>query len=198
MFTLVTVLRSVRADFAPEIWKGLGLEGKPDIFTRSEILVGLGVVLVNGLCCLIADNRRAFTAAMAVCLGGLGLILLSLAGQDRGLLSPFAFLVLIGLGLYLPYVAFHTTIFERLIAMTRERGTIAYLMALADAFGYLGYVGVLMARDTLAVPGDFLGLFRTVCLFGAVVSILLVAASWFYFAGRRSPRPAAEAASTGA
>ena len=57
-------------------------------------------------------------------------------------------MVLHGLGLYLPYVAVHTTIFERLIAMTRDRGNIGYLMYLADAFGYLGYVVVMLRPAT--------------------------------------------------
>ncbi len=35
------------------------------------------------------------------------------------------------LGLYFPYVAIHATVFERLMAMNRDRGNIAYLMYLA-------------------------------------------------------------------
>ena len=51
---------------------------------------------------------------------------------------PFL-LLLVGLGLYLPYVAFHTTIFERLIALTRERANVGFLMYLADSLGYFAY-----------------------------------------------------------
>lgn len=43
----------------------------------------------------------------------------------------------------------HTTIFERLIAMTGERGNLGLLMYLADSFGYLGYVGVMLARGVV-------------------------------------------------
>lgn len=69
------------------------------------------------------------------------LIVLSLIGLRDGWLEPIPFMVMIGLGLYIPYVAVHTTIFELAIAMTRDRGNIGYLIYLADAFGYLGYVG---------------------------------------------------------
>src|SRR5262245_2591266 len=36
VYMLITVLRSVRDDFAPEIWRGLGVVGEPSIFTVSE------------------------------------------------------------------------------------------------------------------------------------------------------------------
>jgi hypothetical protein len=44
------------------------------------------------------------------------------------------------MGLYLPYVAFHTTLLDRLVALLRDRGNIGFLMYLADSFGYLGFV----------------------------------------------------------
>ena len=44
-YLLVTVLRSLRADFAPEIWAGLGVDAKPSIFTASEFWVALGIML---------------------------------------------------------------------------------------------------------------------------------------------------------
>ena len=57
-YLLVTVLRSMRADFAPELWAGLGTRPDPGTFTRSEIWVVLGVLLVNGLMVLVRDNRQ--------------------------------------------------------------------------------------------------------------------------------------------
>ncbi len=40
IYLLLTILRSMRADFAPEIWAGLGTTGKPAVFTTSETAVG--------------------------------------------------------------------------------------------------------------------------------------------------------------
>jgi hypothetical protein len=72
----------------------------------------------------IRNNRRAFFAALAMSVAGMGIVGVALLGLNAGMLSPLAFMVLHGLGLYLPYVIFHTTLFERLIALTRDRGTI--------------------------------------------------------------------------
>jgi hypothetical protein len=90
--------------------------------------------------------------------------------------------VLIGLCLYLPYIVVHTTIFERLIAMTRDRGNIGYLMYLADASGYLGYVAVLMARNLLAPAENFLPFFVRLSWIVAIACVLLLVPCWRYFA----------------
>jgi hypothetical protein len=186
VYLLVTVLRSMRADFAPEIWAGLGVSIDAGVFTRSEIYVALGALLINGLLVLVRDNRRALFLSLAVAAGGLGLILIVLAARSGGMLPPFAFVVLVGLGLYLPYVAVHTTVFERFIAMTRERGTIGFLMYLADAFGYLGYVGVMVARHFFRPVGNLLESFLAT---GWVVGWVSLGALLFAFISlaRRCP-----------
>jgi hypothetical protein len=91
-------------------------------------------------------------------------------------------MVLVGLGLYLPYIVVHTTLFERLMALTRERGNIAYLVTLADAFGYLGYVAVLVARNLLAPGENFLSFFVLLSWATAGACVLLLVPCWRYFA----------------
>lgn len=180
VYLLITILRSIRADFAPEIWKSLGTTGQPEVFTQSEIVVALGVLLVNGVFILIRDNRQAFFLSLALCLAGFGLLGLALVGLKVGWLSPFAFMTMIGLGLYIPYVAFHTTLFERLIALTRARGNLGYLMCLADAFGYLGLVAVMFGK-TLA-QGEFVDIFIPLSWLILWTSLLFLVAAWIYFA----------------
>jgi hypothetical protein len=188
-YLLITVLRSVRADFAPEIWSGLGVGQQPALFTRSELWVTLGVVLANGAVVLIADNRRAFFASMAISAGGLVLALASFFAVRADAISGFTFMVLLGVGMYVPYVAVHTTVFERLIALTRERGNIGFLMYIADATGYLGYAAVMVARSTFPRDGNFLAFFLDLgtALTGGALAAVLV--SWILYA-RRAPAAA--------
>jgi hypothetical protein len=201
MYLLVTIARSVRADFAPEIWEGLiGSKAAPEIFTRSEMLVALGVMAANGLSVLILDNRRAFFASLGVAVFGAFLMMFALLGLQQAWLGGLPFMVLMGLGLYLPYVAMHTTIFERLIAMTRDRGNLGFLMYVADAIGYLGYVIVMLGRNFLisgtgadAERIDFLQFFSVTCWLVAVLSCVSLALAWMYFARRSiSVAPALE------
>ena len=191
-YLCLTILRSLRADFAPEIWQGLGYTGQPSIFTQSELLVTVGVVGLNGLAVFIHDNRRAFFAALgAACLGfllaGTGLIAWAAPGATEGTAtgpSPtagFGLMVLLGLGLYLPYVAIHTTLFERFLAMTGERGNLGYLMYLADSVGYLGYVVVMLARERWMVEEGFLPFFLRLALLLILVAAGLLIGGWYYF-----------------
>ena len=114
--------------------------------------------------------------------------------QQRGLIDGFPFMVLTGLGLYLPYVIIHTTAFERLLALTREPGTIGFLMYVADAFGYLGYVVVMLGRTFGASvigtePTNALGLFTTVAWRATALSLVALAVAWW-------SRPAAASEAT--
>lgn len=100
------------------------------------------------------------------------------------MVSPFWCMVLMGLGLYLPYAMVHTTVFERMLAMTRERANLGFLMYLADSIGYLGYVAVLLFK-TLAKPsGDMFTLFTTAVVVMAVVTLPCLGAAWVFFARR--------------
>lgn len=184
VYLLITILRSVRADFAPEIWAGLETTVPASVFTSSEAIVGAGVLLLIGAVVLVRDNRRAFFAALALSLAGAVLVGMALLGLHARLLSPFAFMVLHGLGLYLPYMAVQTALFERMIAMTRERGNIGYLVYLADAFGYLGYVVVLLARNLLGPATSFLSFFVVLSWILAGTCVVLLVPCWYYFARR--------------
>jgi hypothetical protein len=184
MYLLVTILRSIRADFATEIWIGLGEPAAPRTFTSSEIIVALGVVAINGSMVWVRDNKKAFNLSLLTCLAGFCLLGSALVGRSFGL-GGFAFMVMVGLGLYLPYVAMHATIFERLLAMTREKGNVGFLMYLADSTGYLGYVGCMLFKGVFNHQGQFLPFFTTACWITCILSVLCIAASMRYFGGRR-------------
>lgn len=174
MYLLITVLRSIRADFAPEIWVGLGLSDQPGVFASSEFWIALAIVVINGSLVFVRDNRLAFFASLGLSALGLVLVLVALLAQRAGALTPFAFMVLLGFGMYLPYVAVHTTVFERLIAITRERGNIGYLMYLADSIGYLGYAGVMLSRSLYPAKAQFLDFFLNVATGIAATGLVLV------------------------
>ena len=180
-YLMVTILRSLRADFSLELWTDLGRTGQPSLFTYSEMWVALGVILCSGLVVFIADNRKALFVSLGIALCGFLLLLVALLGLKMGLLSAFPFMVLLGLGLYLPYVVVHTTVFERLIALTRDRGNIGFLMYLADAFGYLGYVVLMFTGQFFTTESGFLVQFQWICGGVAIAGIASFAiATWAF------------------
>lgn len=189
MYLLVTIMRSMRADFAPELWKGMGVVAPPAIFTQSEVWVAFVVLAINGSAVLIRDNRFAFRFSLGTCLLGLLVLVAALLAYQKSMIGGFAFMVLVGQGLYLPYVAIHTTVFERMLAVTRARGNIGFLMYLADSIGYLGYVAVMVIKNYFKTTEDMLGYFLGLCWFGSGVGIVCVIVSWFYFINMKQSVP---------
>lgn len=198
-YLLLTVLRSMRDDYGKELWLGLGYDlGKDqataNLFFWSDLWVALGVTAVTGAAVLIRSNRGAFFAALAASLAGLALAGYGLVGVARGWVDGFGFMVLVGLGLYVPYVAVHTTIFERLIALVRDRGNLGFLMYLADSFGYLGFVAVMVARSWGGPVGgaEFLAFFLAAAwaiVLAAAVALVGVAAYFAVRLGRTASPP---------
>ncbi len=181
IYVLLTVVRSIRDDFAVEVWRDLGVNDEPDVFARSEFWVMLGVVFITGFTITIKNNRTAFLASIGLLCAGFAIVLGAVWGHNIGSLSPMSFMVLLGLGMYIPYVAFHTTVFERMLAAFRESGTIGYLMYLADAVGYLGYVAVLVFRNTTTGGANFLNLMVWVSVGVSIVStIITILLLWHY------------------
>lgn len=194
IYLLVTILRSARADFAPEIWQGLQGGARPALFTYSETVVAIVVLAMTGAVVLIRNNRRAFFAGLG--LAGVGALIAGggLLAFQTNVIGAFAFMVLLGVGLYLPYIVVHTILFERLLATTRDRGNIGYLMYLADSFGYLGYVAVLLARVIFRPTGDFLAFFFPLCWIVVAGCIIFMIPCWIYFAAHHALRPKASVA----
>ncbi len=195
MYLLVTILRSFRADFAPEIWHALGARTPPSVFTYSELCVAAGVMLVSASFVLVRDNRRAFFASLASCALGFLLVTIAVIGQSvLKSLGPFEFMVMVGLGLYLPYVAVHTTVFERLLAMTRDKGNVGFLMYVVDSVGYLGYVAVMLAKNsfdafhqtgsTTSGQQAYLTFFVSACSISILLSWAAIYSCWRYYSTR--------------
>lgn len=186
---VLTALRTIRDDFAVDIWKGLGFESKPEIMTWSEIPVALGVLIALAFMIRVKDNRKAILLVLT--LMGLGGALVGLAtlGFDQGLLPPEAWMILVGLGLYVAYVPFGAMLFDRLIAATGWIGTAGFMIYVTDSIGYLGSVTMTLYKDIGAGELSWVEFFRTI---GYVTSLVCVVAFTFaivYFARHTKPRP---------
>jgi hypothetical protein len=80
VYLFVTLLRSIRADFAPELWSSLGYAQTPATFTQSELLVSFGVVAINGSCIFIMNHYKAFRFSLLTSLGGFIILTLAVCG----------------------------------------------------------------------------------------------------------------------
>jgi hypothetical protein len=188
-YTLVTVLRSIRDDFGPELFKGLGEPASPSAFAMSDLFVTITILAISAGSIFIRNNRKAFFVSLVWCLIGFNILAATILASWSGLISAFSFMVFVGLSLYIPYVMIHTTVFERLLAATRDAGNIGFLMYLADAFGYLGYVGVMLGFGMRSNPNNaqLVSFFMIMSLCVAIVSFVLISLTIYYFSRKIPP-----------
>ncbi len=180
-YILLTAFRDFRDNFMAELWLALGYGDNALLFTATEVPIAIGVLLVMSLLMLIRSNRRALSVYHGLI--GLGFVLIGLStwGLAQQWLSPPVGMTLIGLGVYLGYVPFNSILFDRLLAAFRYVGTAGFLIYVADAFGYLGSVGVLFYKNFGQSELSWLRFFVLSGYTIAGLGVLLMAGSWVYF-----------------
>ena len=181
VFVALTVIRTVRDDFGVEIWRDMGVENTPSVFAASETLVAVFVIALNAAAIWIRHNLAAIWVTSGLMCAAFVFVAWTAAMQSAGLISPFVFMVGCGVGMYIPYVAFHTTVFERIVAASHRPGNLVFLMYVADTAGYLAYALVIAARTAFPTPGLMLPFFRTTLWIVSAGSIVALVASLAYF-----------------
>jgi hypothetical protein len=168
----LTVIRTIRDDFGVEIWRDLGVRETPSIFARAESIVAICVTSCSALAIWIRHNLAALRVTLGLVCLSFAIVGGSAFLQSSGSISPFGFMVICGVGMYVPYVAFHTTVFERLIAASRHPCNLGFLMYLADSVGYLGYAAIILWGAARGEPDRILPLFQWTLGIAAVASIV--------------------------
>jgi hypothetical protein len=180
-YIFLTVFREMRDNFAVEIWKSLGYSQNPAVFTLSEIPVAVFTLLSLALINLIRSNYAAFNTILFVVLIGFLTIIASTTLFTMGILPGEVWMVGIGIGLYLGYIPFNAFLFERLIAAFRKVSNTGFLIYVADAFGYLGSLGVMFYKN-ISDPGQsWISFFTRISFLFSFVGIVLVIAAFLFF-----------------
>lgn len=180
IYVFLTIIRTIRDDFGVEILRDMGVS-RTSTFGRSETLVAIVVTVLGGLLIRIRSHPTALRVTFLAMGLSFVLVAASAFGQRSGILSPFAFTVMTGLGMYIPYVAFHTTVFERLIAASGRPCNLGFLMYLADAIGYLGYAAVLVVRESNRSVPEVLPFFLTLLVALSALSFAATLFALVYF-----------------
>ncbi len=180
-YVLLTIYRDFRENFGAEIWKELGFGNKPEVFAQTEISVAFLVLCFLGLFIFLKNNWLAFAIQHVLVFVGMLSVGFSTWLFGENYLSPLAWMVSVGVGLYVPYVIFNGMLFERLIAVFRQVGNIGFLIYLADSFGYLGSIGVMLYKDFGQGAMRWLDFFVVASYWVSGLGVLLTAASFLYF-----------------
>jgi hypothetical protein len=186
-YVLTTAIRDFRDNFAAEIWTALGFGQAAAVFTASELPVAVLSLTVLGVIIVVRDNVKALMVIHGVVFAGLLLLGLSTLAFQAGLLSPLAWMILSGAGLYMAYVPFNAMLFDRLIAASGTVGTAGFLIYIADASGYLGSCALLVWRNFGMVELNWLQVFTASAYGASTIGMILMGLSAIYFYRKTAP-----------
>jgi hypothetical protein len=187
-YVMLTILRDFSEDFANELWTETGYQNKADIFTQTSTITSLVVLAVIGGFFAVKNNYKAFQLNNVIIIGGFLLAAVSTFLYHLGVLSPIVWIVCAASGLYLGYVPYNCFYFERMLAAYKVPGNVGFLIYIADAFGYLGTVLVLLIKEFVSFKYTWVNFFTWLFYIAAAAGILLVLWGSTLFAGlyRRS------------
>lgn len=180
-YMLLTAFRDFRDNFSADVWKSLGYGSSAEIFTKTEVPITIAILVIMGSIMFIKNNRAALIINHLLILLGMVLVGVSSFLFDRALISAPVWMIMLGLGLYLGYVPFNSILFDRLIATFKYVSTVGFLIYLADAFGYLGSIGVMMYKEFGQASLSWLDFFVGAGYVMSVVGSVLIIGSMIYF-----------------
>lgn len=192
IYGFATIFRDIRDNFSADMWKELGYLNQPAIFSKTETPITLVVLVLIGSMVLIKNSYRALMLAHVFIAAGFVLAGLATFFFTRQVLDPVWWMTAVGLGLYMVYIPFNSVFFERMIATFRFTGNVGFLIYLADSFGYLGSVGVLLSKEIFQVKLNWVSFFANSVIFLSVAGILVTLFSAYYFAVKHSKLTRAE------
>ena len=188
-YTLLTALRDFRDNFSRELWDALGFSGNASVYTLSEVPIAILVLVIIGLLGFIKNNYKAFVSYHYILIMGTLLIGLATLLFQNGLIAPMLWMITVGFGLYICYVPFNCIFFDRMIATFRIKGNAGYLIYVADAFGYLGSMAVLLYKNFGQSKLSWLRFFINSTYFIAIIGTVIAILSLFYFKRKYKKEP---------
>ncbi|MES2327986.1 MAG: DUF5690 family protein [Bacteroidota bacterium] len=186
IYTFATIFRDIRDNFSADMWKEMGYLNQPAIFSKTETPITLIVLVLIGSMVLIKNSFKALMIAHVFIAIGFALAGICTFFFVSGRLDPVWWMTSVGLGLYMVYIPFNSVFFERLIAAFRFTGNVGFLIYLADSFGYLGSVGVLLSKEIFKVKLNWVDFFSNSVMALSVVGVLITVYSAYYFSSKKS------------
>ena len=180
-YLFLTVMRDVRDNFMSNMWIELGYANNASIFAKTETNTSLVILLMISLMVLLRKNVTAFRIVHLAILAGFLLAGISSVLFVAGSLNGATWMQLVGLGLYMAYIPFNCIFFERMIATFRIGGNVGFLIYIADAFGYLGSISVMLAKEVMKVQLNWSQFYSQGVVICSVIGVLGTFISFLYF-----------------
>lgn len=179
-YVMLTIIRDYRSNFASNIWAEFGIN-EASVFTKSELPASLVTLALMGMLIFIKKNIYALLINHLIIIIGFALSIVFTVLYINGYASPFWWMTMVGVGLYMGYVPFNCMLFDRLIASFKYVSNAGFIIYLADSFGYLGSNVILIAKNFLKVDISWSSFFVKMVLIMSVLGIALTFIAALYF-----------------
>ncbi len=180
-YSFLTVIRDVRDNYMANMWNELGYGKDAGIFTRTETTTSVIVLVRMSLLVLIRKNIYAFRIVHCVIAGGFLVSGISSWLFVAGKMDGALWMQLVGLGLYMAYIPFNCIFFERMIATFRIAGNVGFLIYIADAFGYLGSVIIMLVKSFMEIKLQWTWFYSNGVILFSLIGVIGTLVSLFYF-----------------
>lgn len=181
IYIFLTIFRDLRDVFSVEIFRSIGYENDPAIFTTTQLPVALFTFLALALITFIRSNYKAFELILWTMLLSFVVVLGVTLAYQFHLVSGIFWMIAVGVGLYLGYVPFNAFLYERLISTFKYVSNVGFLIYISDAFGYLASLSIIFYKDFFETKVSWLSFFIQAGIWFSVAGIILMAFSIFYF-----------------
>ena len=178
---VMTIGRDIKDNFLVEIFQSIKIDANVSIYTKTETIVGISVLILLSFMVLIKSNVKAFFTIHAVMIAGFMGIVVSTYLYTTGILSPFVWVITQGISLYSGYIIFQSLYFERFIASFKVRGNVGFLIYVSDFIGYLGSCAILIIKEFYGFKANWEYFFIYLNYFVGASGIVAVLISWIYF-----------------
>jgi hypothetical protein len=176
-YAVFTLVRDFCEDFSNELWIETGYQDNAAIFTQTGIIISLGALAIVGAFFLIKDNYKAFKMSHILIMAGVFLSLFATLLFNLHLINPFVWMILGTAGMYLGYLPFNCLYFERMISVYKIKGNVGFVMYIADAFGYLGTVVVLLVKEFIPIKYSWVHFFSFLFYAMGIIGVVLIGLS---------------------
>ncbi|MGZ8509293.1 MAG: DUF5690 family protein [Chitinophagaceae bacterium] len=180
-YSFLTIIRDVRDNYMANMWNELGYGKDAGIFAKTETITSVIVLVSIGLLVLIRKNINAFRIIHWVIAGGFLLAGISSWLFVAGTMDGALWMQLVSLGLYMAYIPFNCIFFERMIATFRIAGNVGFLIYIADAYGYLGSVIVMLTKSFMEIKLQWTSFYSNGVIIFSLIGVIGTLVSLFYF-----------------
>ena len=181
IYILLATMRDFRDNFSVEIWNEIQPGWNKNVFSQTEVISGLIVLLSVGCLSAIKSNATGFLAIQALIAFGICICGVSTLAFAYKLIEPFTWMVVVGTGMFLAYTPIQVALFERMIALFKMKANAGFFVYICDAFGYMGSVVLLFYKEFFMKDLNWSGLLMQFCYVVTVVALLSLGFAYLFF-----------------